>query len=247
MFPVAWCIFPCSQLVLEEVEVIQYKDNMHIDWLNDFLEWAPILLMVLVAVIFLVALKWKSERLKKSLEKWKRRIVREAKAGHPEAQFRLGRIYQEGNDVKKDPDRANEWFHKALPGLKQEAEEGNSVAAFYLYHCFHEGLGVEREDTQALHWLQRAAELGSPEAMFDLALEYREGGLVEKNGDLFMHWLRKAAEEDEKDAQYLLAASYEHGNGVPQDANLARVWYDRAAAGSAPSVDDDTRGRRKGR
>lgn len=185
---------------MDEAGAIQYKDKMHIDWLNDFLEWTPILLMVLVAVVFLVALKWRSGRMKKFLE---------------------------------------EWFHRALPGLKQKADAGDADAAFDLYDCFHEGLGAEKSDTQALHWLQLAAEQGKPEAMFDLALEYREGGLVEKNEDLFMYWLRKAAEADERDAQYLLAACYEHGNGVPQDLNLAREWYDRAAEGKDSGMEED--------
>ena len=116
-FPAAWDFFPRSQFVMDEAGAIQYKDKMHIDWLNDFLEWTPILLMVLVAVVFLVALKWRSGRMKKFLEEWKRKIVRQAEAGNPSAQFRLGRIYQEGDGVEKDPDRAEDWFHRALPLL----------------------------------------------------------------------------------------------------------------------------------
>lgn len=245
-FPAAWGIFPCPQFVMDKAGVIQYKDKMHTDWLNDFLEWTPILLMVLVAVVFLVALKWRSGRLKKSLEEWKRKVVREAEAGHPAAQFRLGRIYQRGDGVEKDPDRAEEWFHKALPGLKQEAQAGDTDAAFYLYDCFHEGLGVEKDDTEALHWLQRAAAEGKPDAMFALALEYREGGLVEKNEDLFMHWLRKAAQGDDKDAQYLLGACYEHGNGVHRNLDLAKEWYDRAAE-KKDSREEDTPERAQGK
>lgn len=223
---------------MEEAGAIQYKDKMHIDWLNDFLEWTPILLMALVAVVFLAALRWRSGRLKKFLGEWKRKIVREAEAGNPFAQFRLGRIYQKGDGVEKDPARAEEWFHTALPGLKQKAEAGDPDAAFDLYNCFHEGLGVEKSDAQAVHWLQLAADQGKPEAMFVLALEYREGGLVEKNEDLFMHWLRRAAEAGERDAQYLLAACYEHGNGVPQDLNLAREWYDRAEEGKGSGTEE---------
>lgn len=161
-FPAAWDFFPRSQFVMDEAGAIQYKDKMHIDWLNDFLEWTPILLMVLVAVVFLVALKWRSGRMKKFLEEWKRKIVRQAEAGNPSAQFRLGRIYQEGDGVEKDPDRAEDWFHRALPGLKQKADAGDADAAFDLYDCFHEGLGAEKSDTQALHWLQLAAEQGKP-------------------------------------------------------------------------------------
>ena len=82
-FPAAWDFFPRSQFVMDEAGAIQYKDKMHIDWLNDFLEWTPILLMVLVAVVFLVALKWRSGRMKKFLEEWKRKIVRQAEAGIP--------------------------------------------------------------------------------------------------------------------------------------------------------------------
>lgn len=77
---------------------------MHLDWLNVFLEWAPILLMAAVAVVFLVALRWRSGRLDRFLEEWEKKIAREAEAGNPLAQFRLGRIYQEGNGVEKSPD-----------------------------------------------------------------------------------------------------------------------------------------------
>lgn len=107
---------------MDEAGAIQYKDKMHIDWLNDFLEWTPILLMVLVAVVFLVALKWRSGRMKKFLEEWKRKIVRQAEAGNPSAQFRLGRIYQEGDGVEKDPDRGGGVVSQGV--ARVEAEGG---------------------------------------------------------------------------------------------------------------------------
>lgn len=191
--------------------------------------WVPVLLALLVAGGLWLFFKRVFRRWDRSLKEGRRMIVRKAESGDPVAQFQRGRMYQEGEGEQRDSELADEWFHKAVPGLKKEAQDGGREAAFCLYECFRKGLGVEKDDARALFWLQRAAEQGEPVAMFTLALEYREGGLVQKDDDLFMYWLRRAAEEgNEEDAQYLLASCYEHGNGVPQDVNLARKWYDRA-------------------
>lgn len=209
------------------------------DWLIDFLGWIPVLLILLAAAAMWALVNWRFRRLKRSLERLKRTMILEAESGQPCAQFQVGRMYREGDGVSRNPSLADEWFRKALPGLEKEAEAGDGEAASCLYDCFHEGLGVEKDDAQASFWLQRAAEEEEAGAMFTLALEYREGGLVEKNDDLFLYWLRKAAEEgNEGDAQYLLGACYEHGNGVPQDLNLAQKWYNRASENLVSGADD---------
>lgn len=212
---------------------------MKTDWLNDFLAWVPLLVILLMAAGLWLFARWRVRRLDLSFEHLRLAVIRQAEAGDPFAQFQAGRMYREGSGVSRDPGQADEWFDKAFSGLKKEADDGDRDAASLVYECFHEGLGVEKDAAKALFWLQRAAQEGMPEAMFTLALEYRNGGLVEKNESLFMYWLRKAAEEgDDGDAQYLLGACYEHGNGVPQDLEFARKWYDRAADHLMESADD---------
>lgn len=214
--------------------------------LKEWLGLGPVALLVLAVAGFFVYWKLKENHVRRSVQETEDMILRMAEAGDSVACFRMGRKYQNGEGVDQDSVVADEWFQKALPGLRREADEGYEAAAACLYECYHEGIVVGSDQAQALHWLKMAAELGDVECQLALALEYRTGGLVEKDSARFIHWLHLAADGVEGsvqymmggDAQYLLGACYEYGEGVPQDLEKAREWYRKAEDNLADGAEE---------
>ena len=84
-----------------------------------------------------------------------------AEQGDAYAQWRLGRMYQNGRGVAKDEKKACEWYQKA-------AEQGHATAQENLGSMYANGRGVAKDDTKACEWYQKAAEQGDAYAQWRL-------------------------------------------------------------------------------
>ncbi len=81
-----------------------------------------------------------------------------AEHGNPDAQFRLGLMYREGNGAPKDDKQAVVWLSKS-------AEQGQLEAQENLGFSYAKGQGVERDWVQADKWFSIAAALGKESAV----------------------------------------------------------------------------------
>ena len=77
-----------------------------------------------------------------------------AESGDAGSQYKLGKIYYEGNGVDRDYTKASHWFREA-------ADQGLAEAQFSLYCAYYEGSGVDKSYDEALKWLRKAAEQGN--------------------------------------------------------------------------------------
>lgn len=117
-------------------------------------------------------------------------------------------------------------YLSALQEFKPLAEQGNSDAQNGLGVMYEKGLGVEKNDGQAIHWYRQAAEQGDESAQFNL------GGLFNttKNYTEALRWYRKAADQGNSNAQFYIGLYYANGQGVVKDEALAFQWYAASAA-----------------
>jgi len=119
--------------------------------------------------------------------------VKLAEQGNPEAQYKVGEMYEMGNGVQKDLPTALRWFEKAaaqkhkkagykllyldiksnglndysktqLGVLRQESASGNPDAQYYLGKMYATGVGVPKSLNNALTWLNKATFNGVAEA-----------------------------------------------------------------------------------
>ena len=90
-------------------------------------------------------------------------LEKSAAAGSPEAQFRLGRLYESGVGVAEDWDRAVQLYRAAA--AQDFSDAVNELGYFYFYGA----LGLPLDQAKALEQFQRAADLKQPEAMFNVA------------------------------------------------------------------------------
>lgn len=75
---------------------------------------------------------------------------------------------------------------------KAEAENGNANAQAYLGYCYREGVGVVRDDVEAVKWFRKAAEQNNADAQYNLGVCYRDGQGVVKDEPEAVKWFRKA-------------------------------------------------------
>ncbi|MBF0587693.1 MAG: sel1 repeat family protein [Magnetococcales bacterium] len=117
-----------------------------------------------------------------------------AKAGVPKVQEAIGDLYRHGVGVKKDPQRAAQWYRKAALRGRKEAQ--SSYAEMLL-----RGEGLSKDVEAAHFWFRRAADLGYAKAQKNLAQLYYEGREVPQDYPKAMKWYRLLAENRDTQGQ----------------------------------------------
>lgn len=157
-------------------------------------------------------------------------LLKKAKGGDNDAQYKLGNKYFKGIDVHKDYETAVYWY-------RQAAEQGHITAIRRLFDCYYNSHGISYDFVdgrcksleEAEFWARKAAELEYDTAQFFLGQLcslsiYDENKLKEA-----VKWYRQAAEQRHAEAQCMLGYWYENGINVPQDYQEALKWYSKAA------------------
>jgi len=179
------------------------------------------------------------------------KIQMDAEKGDVEAQFNLGRMYEEGEGgFLQNWDMASLWTARAI-------QEELSI-----YNALKRSID-HRKINEIINHVERAANKGSIRAQLDLALMYSKGLGVEKNLDEAMLWYKKAlkrsyeyeqfdfnrirgteaeksfteffdvykqdAEQGYAPAQLTLGQIYKKGIGAEKNLAEAFFWTQRAA------------------
>jgi len=91
-----------------------------------------------------------------------------AERGDPEAQYRIGRMYEFGNGYPQDKAQGIAWIRKAAAQGHVDAEQELGVV-------YATGDGVKQDDVQAVSWFRKAAEHGDAMGQYNLGLLYVKG------------------------------------------------------------------------
>ena len=187
-------------------------------------------------------------------------LMAKAKAGNPDAEFLVGTKYELGNQVKKDPAQAAEWYRKAaekgdvraqhslgvlyeygngvptdagiaVQWYRKAAEKGFAPAQFSLGLCYADGKGVAQDFKQAMTWYESAAQQKNADALVNLAYLYHNGMGVARDEVRSLEYVRQAAEAGSPEAQFQLGMMFDQGEqNLPIDEGMARKWLHRSAA-----------------
>ena len=106
----------------------------------------------------------------------------------------------------------------------QAADQGHAAEQYHLGTIYRRGLGVPRNDAEAVRWYRKAAEQGHVKAQLWLGAMYGWGQGVEQDFTEAARWYRMAAERGDAIAQHNLGALYRKGQGVPQNLVEAYMW-----------------------
>jgi len=145
-----------------------------------------------------------------------------AEQGDASAQFRLGGMFAQGEEVAENLVEAATW-------TRQAAEQGLARAQLRLGHMYHVGEGVPEDYREAATWYRKAAEQGDAEAQIALGRMYFIGRGVPKDDRAGVKWIRQAAEQRHPGAQTALGFMYRSGRGLLENHQEAVKWYRMAA------------------
>jgi TPR repeat protein len=134
--------------------------------------------------------------------------------------LRIASLYQRGEGVGKDEEKAAEWIEKA-------AKAGNPTAALEMAGRLAKA--KEPELLKVYGYLLVAASGNLPTAQNELALLYLSGNMGVADTPAAAAWFTRAAKGGLAAAQNNLASLYERGIGVAVNYNNAGELYTLAA------------------
>jgi uncharacterized protein len=157
-----------------------------------------------------------------------------AEGGHPVAQWKLGRMYADGDGVAQDDLRAFEYFSRIAnahaedsPSAPQASIVANAFVALGRYYL--NGIPntkVKPDPERAREMFSYAASyFGNADAQYDLARLYLKG--VGSSRDDYRYgarWLGLAAQKGQHQAQALLGQMLFNGEQLPRQAARGLMW-----------------------
>ena len=112
---------------------------------------------------------------------------------------------------------------------REVAEDGKPSDLAALGWFYQSGVGIARDEKEAVKWYTKSAEQGDVTGQRLLGWCYANGSGVAKDEKEAMKWYTKAAEQGEATGQRLLGWCYSNGVGVVKDEREAVKWYGNAA------------------
>jgi TPR repeat protein len=112
-----------------------------------------------------------------------------ADQGNARAQFKLGKLYDDGQGVAQSDAEALKWY-------RLSAEQGDADAEYNLAVMLDRGQGVPTNGAEALKWYMEAAEQGYAPVQNNLGLEYEDVRAVPQDYDEAVKWFRKSARSE---------------------------------------------------
>ena len=117
----------------------------------------------------------------------------------PDALYRLGIAYIDGNGIAQSERLAVDCFQKA-------SQKEHLGAMLELGVCYANGTGIQQDYTKAVDLYERVAETGNAEAKYNLGLCYQYGAGVEKNLKKAVALYKEAMDCGNEDARNALLA-----------------------------------------
>src|ERR1700720_1607988 len=167
-----------------------------------------------------------------------------AEGGHPIAQWKLGRMYADGNGVVQDDLRAFEYFSRIAnahaedsPSAPQAAIVANAFVAlgrYYLSGIPNSKITSDPERAREM-FSYAASYFGNADAQYDLARLYlKSAGSTRDDFRYGTRWLGLAAQKGPHPAQAPLGQMLFNGDQLPRQAARGLMWLTLASENAAP-------------
>lgn len=147
-----------------------------------------------------------------------------ADKGNETSMFNIGYMYYS----EKDYDNSYKWY-------KKSAEKGYANAMYNLSLAYLDGLGVSKNEAEAIKWMKKAVDMNFEPAQKiteEWAVSYfTQGKYFEATANYkeAHDYFKKAAELNLASAMQELGIMYYNGNGVTKNYPEAINWYKKAA------------------
>jgi TPR repeat protein len=166
-----------------------------------------------------------------------------AEQGVPGAQWRLGRMYADGEGVEKNKLRAFEYFSRLTkahgddaPGSQQAGYVAKAFVAlgqYYLDGIPNSPVGPDRGRALEMYWYA-ASYFADPDAQYNLGRLYLDRSAGARDPRQAAKWLGLAAKKGHTQAQALLGTMLFRGDGVARQPAFGLFWLTLAKDGAEP-------------
>src|SRR3978361_800971 len=167
-----------------------------------------------------------------------------AEGGHPVAQWKLGRMYANGDGVAQDDLRAFEYFSRIAnahaedsPSAPQAGVVANAFVAlgrYYLNGIPNSKIKSDPERARGV-FCYAAADFGNADAQYDLARLYlKSSGSSRDDFRYGARWLGLAAQKGQHQAQAMLGQMLFNGDRLPKQAARGLMWLTLARDSATP-------------
>jgi TPR repeat protein len=167
-----------------------------------------------------------------------------AEGGHPIAQWKLGRMYADGDGVAQNDLQAFDYFSRIAnahaedsPSAPQAAIVANAFVALGRYYL--SGIPnskIKSDPERAREMFSYAASyFGNADAQYDLARLYlKSAGSSRDDFRYGARWLGLAAQKGQHQAQAMLGQMLFNGEQLPRQAARGLMWLTLARDSAAP-------------
>jgi TPR repeat protein len=128
----------------------------------------------------------------------------------------------------------------AYQQFRAAAEQGHADSQFNLGLMYEQGIGVAKDERQAVVWYGKSAEQGNSAAQFNLGVLYENGRGTKVDFAQANDWYRKASLQGDALAIGNLGMLYVRGDGVPEN-KVAGVALLLMSATADPSPENNAR------
>jgi TPR repeat protein len=169
-----------------------------------------------------------------------------AREGNVAAQWKLGRMYAEGEGVRRDELKAYEQFSRIVNRHAETSPDSPNARmvsqAFVALGSYHltgiPNTRVKRDTTRAAEMFHYAASFfNDADAQYNLGRIFAEGLTGSKDFQQAARWFHLGAEKGHIGAQARLGQLMYNGDGVPRQVPRGLMWM-RLAAKRADPVKD---------
>ena len=169
-----------------------------------------------------------------------------ADGGNTAAQYKLGRMYADGDGVPHDDFKAFQYFSAIANRGNDDGPDsptaGATAKAFVaLGSYFLDGIPnspIKANAPRAQEFFQYAATyFGDMDAQYNLARLYLDGALGARDPRMAVRWLDLAAKKGHVAARAVLGRLLFTGDGVPRQGPLGLMWLSLANDGADPAKD----------
>ena len=149
------------------------------------------------------------------------KLTEYADQGNDLAQYTLGSLYEKGEVIEEDIEKAIEYY-------KKSAEQNNDLAQLALgkiyYYNYWKYDNIEQDEKKALKLFTKSAKNGNAEAQYDLGQYY-----YMKDYKKSLYWLKKSAKQEFAPAQCLIGDIY-YVEMYEEDTLLNKEYIDHQKA-----------------
>jgi uncharacterized protein len=167
-----------------------------------------------------------------------------AEDGHPVAQWKLGRMYAEGNGVVQNDTLAFEYFSRIAnahaedsPSAPQAQIVANAFVAlgrYYLTGIPNSKIKSDPERAREMFYYA-ASYFGNPDAQYDLARLYLKAANATPSEFTYgARWLGLAAQKGQHQAQAMLGQMLFNGDRIPPQRARGLMWLTLACENAGP-------------